>query len=130
MRIRSTKPEFWERAISIPHEVIWDGPRPTRVNAVAPMRAGVEYVYMLFDPSDQLLYVGRSFRPADRFASHCRRVWWPDVERFAFVAVSDPIRIGEYRKYRTPPNVAAFETLAIQVLDPIHNIVRPRKVVA
>ena len=131
MRIRSTKPEFWqsERIASIPWEITYDGPRPKRVNLVAPMQSGIEYVYLLFDATDRLLYVGRSFRPADRFSKHCRRDWWPEVAAVVLVAVRDDPRVGVRRAYYNPPNVAAFEHAAITELRPLHNIAG-RKAVA
>jgi hypothetical protein len=90
------------------------------------MRAGIEYVYLLFDQADSLLYVGRSFRPADRFSKHCRRDWWPQVTSLVLIAVEDKIRYGVHRRYYTPPNVKAFEDAAIAGLLPIHNIAGQR----
>ena len=126
MRIRSTKPEFWRSATiaRLPWELLYDGPKPRRVNAIAPLSSGTEYVYLLFDDDDSLLYVGRSQRPADRFSTHCRRHWWSEVSGYVFVAVRDEVRFGVYRKYYTPPNVAAFEKAAIAELNPRYNIVR------
>lgn len=132
MRIRSTKPEFWrsKTIAALPWRFIYDGPKPKRVNLVAPLAAGLEYVYLLFDDSDTLLYIGRSFRPADRFSNHCRRDWWPEVSRLVLIAVEDEIRVGVHRTYYTPPIVAAFESAAIAELNPIHNIVGRKKVAA
>ena len=110
-------------------EIAYDGPLPNRLNRVAPMQSGVEYVYLLFDATDRLLYVGRSLRPADRFSKHCRRDWWPEVADVVLVSVRDEIRLGVRRVYITPPNVAAFEHAAITNLRPIHNIIG-RKAVA
>lgn len=124
MRIRSTKPEFWrsETITALPWELVYDGPKPKRVNLVAPMSSGIEYVYLLFDSVDRLLYVGRSFRPADRFSKHCRRDWWHQVSGVVLIAVSDEVRFGVHRNYYTPPNVDAFEREAIAKLRPLHNI--------
>lgn len=128
MRIRSIKPEFWrsDAVNAIPWHVVFDGPRPSKVNDVAPMRSGVEYVYLLFGETDQLLYVGRSFRPADRFSKHCRKPWWKDVSGVVLISVEDERRPGVCRKYYTPPNVSAFESAAIAALNPLHNIARPK----
>lgn len=51
MRIRSTKPEFWRSKTirALPWEVVYDGPKPKRVNLIAPQRSDLEYVYMLWD---------------------------------------------------------------------------------
>lgn len=128
MRIRSTKPEFWRSPdiSSLPWRLVYDGPKPKRVNAIAPMESSVEYVYMLFSKEETLLYVGRSHRPADRFSKHCRRHWWGEVSSVVFIAVEDEIRVGVYRKYYTPPNVNAFESAAIAELKPVYNIARPK----
>lgn len=130
MRIRSTKPEFWrsERIAALPWDVVYDGPKPRRVNEVAPVRSDAEYVYLLFGERDELLYVGRSFRPADRFSSHHRKSWWVQVTGVVLIAVRDERRIGVHRKYYTPPNVSAFESAAIAELEPLHNLVRPKVV--
>lgn len=37
-------------------------------------------VYRLYDGSGRLLYVGKAFNPADRFAFHRTRIWWDDVD--------------------------------------------------
>ncbi|QSM00107.1 G-I-Y Y-I-G endonuclease [Gordonia phage Sahara] len=124
MRIRATKPEFWrsKTIATLPWRLVYDGPMPKRLRDVAPEGSGYEYVYFLFDGTDRLLYVGRSWRPATRFTGHYRRDWWPRVSRIALIAVEDEIRFGVHRMYYTPPNVAAFESAAIAELDPIHNI--------
>ena len=128
MRIRSTKPEFWrsERISSVDWEVIYDGPVPRRVNAVAPRVSGFEYVYMLFDASDRLLYVGRSFRPADRFTKHLRKPWWHLVDGVVLVRITDPIH-GRMPWQKIGPNTARFEAVAISMLDPGFNVAAPSR---
>ena len=125
MRIRSTKPEFWRSAAvsTLDWEVVYDGPLPKRrVNKVAPAGSWSEYVYLLFDSTDELVYVGRSFRPADRFSKHCRKPWWGRVSGVVFIRVQEkpkpPRRFWEHG-----PNTAVFEAAAIQALRPSENIV-------
>ncbi|MGP9682050.1 GIY-YIG nuclease family protein [Brachybacterium sp. AOP3-A1-3] len=131
MRIRSIRPEFWssEDIAAMDWQVTYDGPVPKRVNTIAPMTSAAEYVYLLFDSLDELVYVGRSFRPADRFTKHRRKSWW---KRVATVAI---VRITEAPPHTRPPwmtygpNTARFEALAIDRLNPPANIAAPSRLV-
>lgn len=127
MRIRSTKPEFWrsERVASLPLEVAYDGPLPRGPRCYAENIPGVapnsEYVYLLFGLGDELVYVGRAWRVADRLTKHRRRPWWPRVTDAVLVRVQG-----------STPNEAAWltrrlEALAIRDLAPSGNVAGPSK---
>lgn len=129
MRIRSTEPEFWasETINALLWDVIYDGPLPERLNDIAPMSSVCEYVYMLFGATDELLYVGRSFRPADRFTKHRRKPWWPQVAGAVLIRVhEDPIH-RRLPWQKVGPNTARFEAIAIKMLHPIANIAAPAR---
>lgn len=129
MRIRSTKPEFWRsgRIASVDWEVIYDGPIPKRVNGIAPMSSTCEYVYLLFDGRDDLLYVGRSFRPADRFTKHRRKSWWSDVNGVVIIRVAElPMNLRRPRE-RVGPNTVLLEACAIAELHPRANVAAPAR---
>lgn len=129
MRIRSIKPEFWrsDRIAAVDWSVIHDGPLPKRVNTVAPMSDRWEYVYMLFDDSDALVYVGRSFRPADRFTKHRRKPWWSSVSGVVLIKVHETPRYQRPSWQKDGPNTARFEAIAIDVLRPAANVAAPSK---
>jgi len=129
MRIRSTKPEFWrsERIASVDWEVVHDGPMPKRVNTIAPMSSEFEYVYMLFDEANSLVYVGRSFRPADRFTKHRRKSWWPQVKAVVLIRVREEPRHRRPPWQKAGPNTARLEAYAISMLHPSANIAGPSK---
>lgn len=124
-RIRSIKPEFWtdEKIAAMDWKIVHDGPVPNRVNVVAPMAGLAEYVYLLFDAHDRLVYVGRSFRPADRFTKHRRKTWWSSVTDAVIVRIGEPPRWTWGSWGTAPPNTSLFEKLAITGLHPIANIV-------
>lgn len=129
MRIRSTKPEFWrsERIASVNWEVVYDGPIPRRTSEVAPESPRWEYVYMLFDAADELVYVGRSFRPADRFTKHRRKPWWPLVTTAALVRVHELPPFERLPWQKVGPNTARFEAVAIDILRPPMNVAAPAR---
>jgi len=131
-RIRSIRPEFWasEDVAALPWDVIYDGPMPRRVSSVAPMSSGCEYVYMLFDASDNLVYVGRSFRPADRFTKHRRKAWWSDVAAVVLVRVSEAPTWTRAPWSTVGPNMVRLEACAIEMLHPRANIAAPARVAA
>jgi hypothetical protein len=121
MRIRSTKPEFWRSVTvsAVAPEVIYDGPMPTGRRpyaGLAPAVGCTEYVYLLFGEQDELVYVGRSFRPADRFTKHRRKPWWPQVAGLVLLRITGA----------TPREATALtdglERLAIKRLGPTGNI--------
>lgn len=67
-------------------------------------------VYYLFDSDDRLLYVGITFDPSQRFASHSREMpWWPEVVR------------RDVRWYGTRPEAEAVEIATIERADPPYN---------
>lgn len=121
MRIRTIKPEFWrsDDIAKLDWQIIHDGPIPHRVNTVAPMHAAAEYVYMLFDRLNRLLYVGRSFRPADRFTKHRRKPWWKRVSGAVIIRITDTPTFGPGV---AGPNTIAFEKAAIRDLAPTENV--------
>lgn len=131
MRIRSIRPEFWssEDIAAMDWQPIYDGPVPKRVNAIAPMSTAAEYVYLLFDSTDELIYVGRSFRPADRFTKHHRKPWWARVESVVIIRVTEdpPHTRPPWMTYG--PNTARLEALAIDRLHPPANIAAPSRLV-
>lgn len=131
MRIRSIRPEFWssEDIAAMDWQLVYDGPIPKRVNTIAPMTSAAEYVYLLFGSSDELIYVGRSFRPADRFTKHRRKPWWHLVSGVVIIRVSDtPSHMRA--SWRDPgPNTARLEALAIDRLRPPANIAAPSRLV-
>ena len=129
MRIRSTKPEFWRSrtVASVDWAVIYDGMVPRRVNTVAPMSSDCEYVYLLFDDSDALIYVGRSFRPADRFTKHRRKQWWRQVARVVLIRVHEDHPRSRPPWQKNGPNTARFEACAIDMLRPSANVAAPSK---
>lgn len=128
MRIRSTKPEFWksEQIESVMWEVVYDGPIPRSANDVAPTVSPHEYVYLLFGREDELVYVGRSFRPGDRFTKHRRKRWWADVEGVVIVRVEEPAS-PRYGWQRSGLNTARLEAFAIKELHPRANVAAPSK---
>ncbi|QKY78934.1 replication initiation protein [Mycobacterium phage Rebel] len=119
MRIRSIKPEFWrsEDIASIDMTVVYVGPVDVRVNEIAPCGYQTEYVYMLFDTDDDLVYIGRSFRPADRFTKHRRKPWWLTVLNAVIVRVAEPSQ--------ERPDAARLEAYAIRELRPRANAAVP-----
>lgn len=127
MRIRSTKPEFWRsaRIAAMDLTVVYDGPFPTGPRAYATHLPGVapnaEYVYLLFNDMDQLVYVGRAWRPADRFTKHRRKAWWPEVANLALVRVQGTSPDGATALTKL------LEALAIRDLAPRSNIAGPSR---
>ena len=132
VRIRSIRPEFWtsEDVAALDWQLIYNGPVPKRVNTIAPMTSTVEYVYLLFDSADELVYVGRSFRPADRFTKHRRKSWWGRVASTAIVRVTEDLPHTRPPWMTYGPNTARFEALAIDRLQPPANIAGPAKSVS
>lgn len=125
MQVDSIPTSFWrsERLTGIRWFFIYDGPVPERVNDIAPMESWCEYVYMLFGTDDWLLYVGRSFRPADRLAKHLRKPWGHLVKGMAIIRIEEP-----NKPVRGPgPNTARYEAVAIDELMPIANIAAPAR---
>lgn len=124
MRIRSIKPEFWRspELSNIDMELVYDGPMRRRINDVAPMRNDSEYVYFLRNAEDRIVYIGRSFRPADRFTKHRRKPWWRDVVSAAIVRVADtpPWARGSWAE--GGPETRRVEAFAIAQLKPYGNV--------
>lgn len=71
-------------------------------------------VYRLYDKSGELLYVGLSLNPEQRFIKHRRRPWWNAVTR------------AEFEWFEGREEAKAAERTAIHYEVPIHNIARPR----
>ena len=74
------------------------------------------FVYVLFDWADNVLYVGKSFRPGNRFDRHRRRDWWPDVSTVAILQIDGPER---HEVERAAYNI---ELNTIHSLRPLHNV--------
>lgn len=131
MRIRATKPEFWQlpELNELDWGVVYSGPVPERVNLVAPVKGGYEYVYLLLGKGGDPVYIGRSFRPADRISKHRRKPWWHLVSHVAFIEVAEVPVPNRRPSYIDSPNSARFEALAIQHLNPSANIARPQRMV-
>lgn len=71
-------------------------------------------LYRLYTDGGQLLYVGITVDPGARFAQHrASKAWWHDVAG---------ISIERYPDRRT---AFAAEARAIEVENPLHNVVRP-----
>ena len=51
------------------------------------MKQNHEYVYILRDATGAAVYVGRSFRPADRFTKHRRKPWWTVVAHLTVLQI-------------------------------------------
>lgn len=129
-RIRTIKPDaFLSESLStflhtvtaraIAPTIHFDAPLPRGRNpyaGLAPMADGVEYVYLLSDADRRLLYVGRSFRPADRFTKHRRKPWWAQVDWLTILRIEAPDR------REAEACVDRLERLAIRRLRPAHNI--------
>lgn len=124
MRIRATKPEFWksDRISSIDWDVVYDGPPPRRTNELAPASSRHEYVYLLFDYRDDPVYVGRSFRPADRLAKHRRKPWWRDVVSAVIIRVAERPYAERPPWQKVGPNTARLEAYLIKSLKPPQNV--------
>lgn len=131
MRIRAIKPEFWTSGplSSLDLELIHDGELRNRINEMAPMSSTCEYLYMLFDESDGLIYIGRSFRPADRLTKHRSKPWWGLVSGLAIVRVMEPPRHDWLPWAKSGPNTSLVEAFAIRELNPPHNVARPKVVI-
>jgi hypothetical protein len=121
MRIRGTKPEFWKsrRIASIPTEVAFDGPFPTgnKPYVDLPRATGnSRFVYLLLSSVGKPVYIGRSWRPADRFSSHRRKSWWSQVAHLVIIRVSgaSPVEADVY--------TARVEQVLIEELAPSGNI--------
>jgi predicted GIY-YIG superfamily endonuclease len=68
-------------------------------------------LYRLFDPEDNLLYVGITFMPGHRLETHRReRYWWPDVVR------------TEFETFQDRKSAQAAERLAIRSEHPRYNL--------
>lgn len=82
---------------------------------IRPMAAAVgTALYRFFDPAGNLLYVGVTSRPRDRWHVHSKRApWWPLV---ASVSITDE-RMKEVKARRV-------ETAAIHSERPLHNVAK------
>jgi hypothetical protein len=111
----AVKPEVWT------DEVVYDGPLPVSSAACLDLAPGGHrqaFVYLLFNESGDLLYVGRARVPANRFDHHRRhKEWWPDVARLVLSRVEG----DSYHDAHSM--VSRLEARLIRELDPIHNIV-------
>lgn len=121
MRIRATKPEFWKsrRIASVPTGVVFDAPFPSGHRPYVNLpRAGssAEFVYLLLSELGAPIYIGRSWRPADRFSKHKRKPWWPRVEHLVLIRVSGTGRVDAEVK------TAFVERVLIEELKPTANI--------
>lgn len=111
---------FWlsVRVQAIAPEVVYTGMFPRRASDYyAVGQGGMQYVYLLFDEDEVLLYVGRSHRPGNRFDKHRRhQPWWPSVSGLLILAVN-----GE-TKAEAAALVAGLELHCIRRLGPQYNV--------
>lgn len=72
-------------------------------------------LYRFYSDTGQLLYVGRTINPGQRFTDHARtKTWWPEVRG---ITVQD---------YPDADTLAAAERRAIDVEQPAYNLQRPK----
>lgn len=72
-------------------------------------------LYRFYTKTGQLLYVGITMDPANRFKSHRgHKLWWSDVAGITL------------EHYETRTELANAERRAIQVEHPLHNVVRAK----
>lgn len=103
MRIRSIKPEFWRTSALDSNDV-------QSFKEFGTAGPGREFIYLLFDSDYQLLYVGITWKPFDRWRSHKKRhSWWQEVAR-AEVWICEDER-----------SARSWETWCIKHFDPLHN---------
>lgn len=75
------------------------------------------FIYVLYDCAGRVLYIGRSWRPGNRFDKHRRqRWWWGDVTGLAL------IRFDGTDRREAEGIISAVEVLAIQKMRPVHNV--------
>lgn len=83
--------EFWSTTVqAIAPRIIYDGAFPQRSRDYYRLARGSwnrAYVYLLYGSDDNLLYVGRTHRPGNRFDKHRRRDWWPEVAALVLLEV-------------------------------------------
>lgn len=71
-------------------------------------------LYRFYSDTGQLLYVGRTINPGQRFTDHARtKTWWPDVRGITTETYPDATQL------------AAAERRAIDIERPLYNIQRP-----
>lgn len=121
MRIRGTKPEFWKsrRISSVSTELAFDGQFPSgRHPYVGLPKSGAnfEFVYLLLSSIGSPIYVGRSWRPADRFTKHRRKDWWQGVEHLTLIRVYGASRLD------ATVQTAFVERVLIEELAPSGNL--------
>ena len=99
---------------------VYKGPFPATTDGyyslVQPARRRC-FVYVLFDDAGEVVYVGKSFRPGNRFDRHRRKPWWDAVATIAILQIDGPDR------YLVERAAFAAELDAIHTLHPRHNIV-------
>lgn len=122
-RIRTIKPDFFqsEDVAALQPEPVYEGPLGRAASEASQARADSEYVYFLSSAAGELVYVGRSFRPADRFTKHRRKPWWEKVSTALIVRVPE-LPIWERKHDPCGKNTARLEALAISRLSPTGNI--------
>jgi hypothetical protein len=121
MRIRGTKSEFWKsrRIAAVSTDVVFDGAFPTGAKPYVnlPLSGSKhEFVYLLLSSIGRPVYVGRSWRPADRFSQHKRKPWWPEVSHLTLIRVDGISRIDSEAK------TAFVERVLIEELAPSGNV--------
>lgn len=99
-------------------EVAYEGVMPSRPADYYDLggRDGHGYVYLL--SGFELLYIGKSWCPGNRFDRHRRRLWWPGVRHLTLLRV----RGDDHEE--TGALMDGLETFAIRRLLPVHNIAK------
>jgi hypothetical protein len=115
-------PEFVDhRSFTLPRliycDVMLDGPT---IDGVAPAAANVSFVYHVFDADGDLLYVGLTATPRNRWDAHRRKArWW---SRAAY------LHLHEVRgRDRNTADMGArhWERMAIHNAMPLFNVLGP-----
>lgn len=105
----TNKPQFWARETFSPNDI-------QAFKKFGTAGPGQCFIYQLFDDNQQLLYVGITWNPFDRWRSHRKKYeWWQSV-------VSAAVWICESER-----NARTWETWCIKNLSPIHNKHQKRK---
>lgn len=122
MRIRSIRPEFWLSSTvqAIDPKIVYVGALPPRprdyYKLYAPTYAR-SFVYILSNLAEEVVYVGMSWNPGNRFDKHKRkRPWWSQVTHVVILQVdaSNPDEAEALTR--------GLEILCIRRLAPTGNI--------
>lgn len=110
---------FWTvtpRALGV--EVVHDGSMPTRPADYYALGGRDQWGYVYLLSGLDLLYVGKSLCPGNRFDMHRRRDWWAGVQNLTL------LRVKGADREETSALMDGLETFAIRRLRPIHNVAK------